>query len=294
MAKARGPMTKRAWAWMITRWACLLLLPPIAAILTGFAAVKHGQTRALFVIGLILTALILAFLQVYSEIQAWSANKSAVSATVALAQALNKAGRPLVNMLGKVAHAPAGADRRADVNSLIIRTVGIAHSQCGWLTGSKPATRSVFYQFVSPDRLVRVYEEGRQGRAARKDFVQSRTDNDRRVIELAQGEDSFLFPDLDNAPPRDYASYPEREYNCMLMVPVRTDVRSYGFLSVDADKANSLTDADRGYVVLMAGLLASAIALLGEEFPQLTREYNVPQIPSQGGQSTQSQQGAVT
>lgn len=281
MAQWRGQMSKTAWTLTVARWAGLILLPPTGAALTGFAAVKTGPTRTLFVIGLIFTALLLAFLQVYGEVQKWAATKSAVQAKVALARALNQAGRPLVNLLGRVAEADEGAERMAAVNSLITRTVGMAHSQCGKLSGVKAEIRCVFYQFVSPDHLKRVYEEGRQGRAARLEFIKTNSDTDRWVVEFAHGEDCLLFPDVDESLSNKFAGDTDREYKCLLMVPVRTNVRSYGFLSVDADKPYALTHDDAGYVILMAGVLASAIALLGEEYPRLNGSDGGPSIPNQ-------------
>lgn len=265
----------------LVRWVGMLLLPVAVAMLTRLAAVKQGQARTLSVIGLILAILLLAFLQVYGEVQKWLAERTAVTAKVALAKALNRSGSPLVTLLGRVAEADKGPDRRAEVWSLATKTVGIAPITCGKLADKKAGIRCVFYQFESPDRLVRVFEEGRQGPPARPDFVRSRNENDKQVIERALGEKTLLVPDIDKAPPKDFASSPDREYKSMLMVPVRTESRSYGFLSVDADKPDALTQDDVGYVILMAGLLAASLALLGEEYPQLKRSNGAPVIPTQ-------------
>ncbi|RAN97916.1 hypothetical protein GAR05_03442 [Micromonospora saelicesensis] len=273
----------------ITRWVGLLLLPAAVVLLTRLAAVKEGQSRTLSVIGLILVVLLLAFLQVYGEIQKWLAERLAVTARVALAGALNRSGSPLVTLLGRVAEAEKGPDRRAEVWSLATKTVGIAHTTCGRLSGRKAGIRCVFYQFESPDRLVRVFEEGRQGPPARLDFVRTRNENDRQVIERALGEKKYLVADVDKAPPKDFASSPDREYKSMLMVPVRTESRSYGFLSVDADKIDALTQDDVGHVALMAGLLAASMALLGEDYPQLRRSNGGATNPAQGGNPVPAQ-----
>lgn len=272
-------MARGARWLMIARWAGLILLTPIVAILTGFSFLSSGETRTLWIIGVIASALALAFLQVYSEIQAWKVNKSSVSVRVALAGTLNGAARPLVTLMGRIAEAH-GEDRRGEVKTLISRIAGIAYSQCGKLAGRSGESRCVLYQFTSEEVLARIYEEGRPGRAARQDFVEGRTANDTEVIRIARGENSLLIPDVDSAPPEYYADYPQREYKCFLMVPVRTSRRSYGFLSIDSDKPFVLTKADVGFATLMAHLLGSALALLGEPYPRLG-DVTVA-VPSQG------------
>lgn len=87
---------------------------------------------------------------------------------------------------------------------------------------------------------------------------------------MARGEDALLVRDTEGDDVPQYF-VPQRgaEYRSFLQVPVRTERRSFGFLSVDSDKSYSLTEADVGFIVLMARLLASALALLDEEYPQL-------------------------
>jgi hypothetical protein len=266
-----GPISKVARALMIARWVLLVLLPPIAAFLTFLAAESKGATRTNLWLGLIFTALLLAFLQIYGEIQEWKASKASVSARVALASALDQEARPLVTVLSRVAETNDMAERRVQVNTLVTLAAGIASSQCGKLAGVRCSTRSVYYEFTSPDRLSRVCQSGRTGRVARPDFVKSRNDHDRSVIDRAEGENAFLFPDL-GKPDLEQPHIDDnvrRDYQCFIMVPVRTSKRSYGFLSVDSDKPRTLTDTDVGFTVLLAGIMASAIALLDEEYPNL-------------------------
>lgn len=256
---------------MVVRWICLVVLPPTAAGLTFLAAVSTGQTRTNLWLGVIFAALLLAALQIYGEVQEWKANRASVNAKVALAGALDQQARPLITVLERVAEASDDGDRRTQVNTLITMAVGIASSQCGRLTPVDCQPRSVFYEFFSANKLVRVCQNGRTGPVARPDFARTRNDHDRAVVQRAEGENAILFPDLTD--PRLDPSHVEddvkRAYKCFLMVPVRTSKRSYGFLAVDSDKANTLTNTDVGYAVLLAGLMASAIALLGEEYPRL-------------------------
>jgi putative methionine-R-sulfoxide reductase with GAF domain len=268
-------------AGTVTRWILLVLLPTVAATLSAVAAASKNQQKTNAILGAVFCALLLAAVQVYSEVQAWRANRSRVTAKASLANALNRSGRPLVVLLGRVAESSGEEDRRADVNTLISRTVGIAHSQCGRLTGTRCATRSVFYQFESAGRLVRRDSDGRVGRAPRLDFVERRSASDRAVIEIAEGENSVLVLDVDKAPPDHFSDYRGREYKSFLMVPVRTEERSYGFISVDSDRPNTLTEADVGYVTLMAGVLAAALALLEGDYPLL--DNGASNIPKQSG-----------
>ncbi|WP_326558942.1 GAF domain-containing protein [Micromonospora sp. NBC_01796] len=261
------------------RWALLVLLPAVVAAFGGFAGMKTGQTRVYFILITIFAALSLAFLNVWKEIQAKRARSSAVKAKGALADALSQAGKPLVTVLSKVADAD-GEERKAHVGTLMTLTLQIAASQCGRLTNKKCNIRSVIYQFTEDGRLVRAEWHGRQGKAPRLDFEASRGKNDREVIEIAQGEDFVLCYNIDKDAPSHIDGKESRPYKSFLQVPIRTERRSFGFLSVDSDVPYTLTTADVGYVTLMARIIASALALLESNTTKPT-EARKPTVPSQ-------------
>jgi putative methionine-R-sulfoxide reductase with GAF domain len=242
------------------RWPLLIFLPGVVATFGGFAGLKTGQTRVYFVLVTIFCALILAFLNVWKEIQARRSALSAASATAALADALNQAGKPLVTVLGNVAES-TGEARRADVKALATLTLQVAVARCGRLGSRRGKVRSVIYRFDGQDRLVRVDWYGRQGKAPRPEFDATSGKGDRDVVEAAQGEDFVLCRDIDRDPPANMEKKDGRSYKSFIQVPIRTDRRSFGFLSVDSDEPYSLTSSDVGYVILMARLLASAYVL---------------------------------
>jgi hypothetical protein len=244
----------------VLRWVLLIVLPGAAAGLSALAVAATGQVRVSLVIGAVSCVIALAFVQVYGEIQGWRLGRSGSAARIVLAESVILSGRPLITLMGRIANACSEEERRAHVSTLISRAVGIAQSQCGRLTEVRCATRATLYEFLSDGRLVRRQTEGRQGRMPRIDFVSSRSENDRGVIEIAKGENSLLITDVDKAPPRHFADYPGREYKSFLMVPLRADGRSFGFLGVDSDRTNTITETDVGFATLIAGIMAAALA----------------------------------
>jgi hypothetical protein len=147
-AAVKEAATPAGGRWLVyLRWTALVILPAVLATLTGFAFVSEGEVRVVLVFGVVTSALVLALLQVYGEIQAWRANRESVSARVTLATSLNGAGRPLVTLMGRVAEART-EDRRAEVMVLVSKIGGIAHSQCGKLVENPGKTRCVIWLFT--------------------------------------------------------------------------------------------------------------------------------------------------
>lgn len=125
--------------------------------------------------------------------------------------------------------------------------------------------------------------DGRQGKTPRPDFEATRSKNDREVVEIALGEDFLLCRNMATDAPAHMDKVSERPYRAFLQVPVRTEKRSFGFLSVDSDVPYTLTDADVGYVILMARVLASGLALASEPSLRLGND-GTASIPQQGGE----------
>lgn len=268
---------------VVLRYGPLVLLPATITASSGFAGAAKGQAKTNLVLLAIFFTLVVSAFNVYKEVRGQKAGRSAVQ----LATNLTKAGEPLVTLLAKVA-AEDGEARRSDTQTLIARCIGIAHSESGRFGRNRGATRAVFYRFTNDEKLVRYsYFEGRQGRRPRPDFIAERSVNDRRVIEIASGEDYLLVPDVDKAAPEYFLDYQGREYKSFLMVPVRAGARSYGFLTVDSDQPYSLTKMDVGYVTLMARLVGAALALVGGRYPEIDPETAAAdssyEPPAQGG-----------
>lgn len=82
---------------------------------------------------------------------------------------------------------------------------------------------------------------------------------------MARGDDSLLVPNLRQAPPENFPDPQARSYSSFIASPVRTTYRSFGLITVDSTKPNSLTIVDVGYIQLLAGLLAAGLAQLDED-----------------------------
>jgi GAF domain-containing protein len=236
-------------------------------VCTFLAGVNHGVTRLLWSLLAVAGTSSTAVLAAVKEKQTRAATATAVAAKTALAITLNRAGQPLVRSLTDVASARSFEERQTAVWALLARTVGIAAAQCGHDTQEKCATRSVFYQFVDDNHLKRVVFEGRQG-DPRPCFCGDRSDNDRAALDLAKGEAAAHVPDVDQAPPP--FDPRGRRYKTFIGAPVRAGGRSYGILFVDSDKAQTLTEVDTGYVILLAGVLATALSLVDGRLPALS------------------------
>ncbi|WP_157751781.1 hypothetical protein [Actinoplanes derwentensis] len=118
---------------------------------------------------IVFATLVVAFLNVWEKIKSHRAEADAISSKAALAGSLSQSGKPLVNLLSKVAEAKP-SERRAEVKTLISRTVQLCYSQSGKMTHHKCKTRSVLYLFSSAEVLVRQEYDGREGKAPRLKF----------------------------------------------------------------------------------------------------------------------------
>jgi putative methionine-R-sulfoxide reductase with GAF domain len=52
----------------------------------------------------------------------------------------------------------------------------------------------------------------------------------------------------------------KRSYESFISLPVRAGDKSFGLLTADSDTAYTLTNADRGFLILVAGILAAGLA----------------------------------
>ncbi|MEU7949835.1 GAF domain-containing protein [Micromonospora chalcea] len=259
------------------RYGLLVALPGVVALFGGFAGMRQGVARTNLIYASAVSAISFAGLNILKDLQARKASKSAVETALSL----NSSTQPLLTLLGRVAEAKKMDDRRSHAYALMTRVVGIAHAQAVTNVGKGSNLRSVYYHFGDATRLVYQYSEGRDDPKPRLEFVAREgkgkaEDNDRKVVELARGDASVLIKDVDKAPPSYYSDYEGRPYKSFYMVPVRTDKRSFGFLSVDADKPEVLTKVDVEYAIVLARILATGLALLGGDYPSLGGGYVPP------------------
>ncbi len=238
----------------------LILLPAGAAGAAAIAATSSSHLRFQLILLAATASLGVALLGQYLSLRAEVATRVSVQQSLR-GVALTRTAQPLITALGEVAAAKDEQARRQAAETLVNKAVGIAQTVCGRSTESRPRTRSMFYELRSDERLERRAHEGQYDKLPRPDFDAQRSENDRRVVELAKGETVLLVNDLDSAPPDHFADYKGRPYKCYIAVPVRAGGRSFGILMIDSDVPNSLTDVDVGYAILLAGLVGAGLAM---------------------------------
>jgi hypothetical protein len=142
---------------------------------TAVAGASQGPTRAFWAVTAIIATAASAIFALVKGRQARAATRTASMARAQLAAGLNRAGAPLLTVLGKVTTAKTAEDLHAALDVLAERVVDIAQSQCGRHRRPGANLRAVYYARVD-DRLERRTWAGRQAnttpRRAAVGFVQ--------------------------------------------------------------------------------------------------------------------------
>jgi hypothetical protein len=201
-------------------------------------------------------------LSVMKERRAKSAQKSADRTKSELATKLADIGFPLLTALGNVTSASTVDDATAAINVLIDRSVSLAQTQLGKQTGVECHIRATYYELSKgDDKLHRNKSHFCAGqKLPRLEFLKRQNDHDDDVIKLALREDVRFIRNLDSESLPYSTDSSSRSYKTLIAVPVRAGNRSYGLLTADSDLAYSLTNADRGFLILVAGTLAAGLA----------------------------------
>jgi hypothetical protein len=273
------------------RSALTVGLPVATAASTAIAALNSGSTRAYISLVAIAATFGTAYIGMQkdrkvqsSAVEAQAAIEEAVELAAkkkeAVADAVTKAGKPIVNQLCIIARAPSAEARRASVEVLVSRIVELAQSQCGRFSGVPCKTRSVLYRLDhTQTRLLRYRHEGRNDDAPRSEFDSAANAKQMAVVDLAKSERVLLVRDLDK---ERHLVDRTTNYKAFISIPVRAQGQSYGMLSVDSDQVASLGEIDLGYMILLAGSLAAGLAQLGDD-PWSVLAQNSPQVPHQSG-----------
>jgi putative methionine-R-sulfoxide reductase with GAF domain len=248
----------------LSRQLLILILPALAVTTTFLAGANKGPVRIYWTLCAIGITFVQGFIHLRKEVVLRSAREEAIAARTNLAITVFDASQPVVAALQHIADADNPEDRRSAVDILIRCTVGLAHTQLGHQTGIRCSVRAAFYR-LSGNRLIREYHQGRPGgRAPRAMFDARRSAEDSVAMACAQGEEALLEDDLENRPPRYMLDVQHRDYRSFISVPVRTPQRSFGMLTADSDKPHSLSDVDKGFLILLAGALAAGLAQLDQ------------------------------
>jgi GAF domain-containing protein len=188
-----------------------------------------------------------------------SLREEAVRAKTTLGMALSGAGQPIISALAKVTSSSTTETVRAAIEVLINRTVAVAREECGQHTDEDCRIRAVFYRFEGQD-LNLVYCEGRTGETPREAFSANGPPHDIEAIRVAKSHNGLVVDDLENHPPAHFADPKGRTYKSFIALPVRVQDHSYGMLIVDSDKPHTLSEVDKGFLVLLAKILAAGLA----------------------------------
>lgn len=248
------------WARRALRYGASVFLPVAVASATAVAGASQGPTRAFWAITAIIATAASAIFALVKERQARAATRTASKARAQLAAGLNRAGAPLLTVLGKVTTAKTTEELHAALDVLAERVVDIAQSQCGRHRRPGANLRAVYYARVD-DRLERRTWDGRQANTPpRRAFRAGVSPHETEVVRFADSEDVLVVDDLYYHAPPHFVYSSNRSYSTFIAVPIRAGETSFGMLTVDSDLPGSLSEADKGHLILLAGVLAAGLA----------------------------------
>ncbi|HEX6358528.1 hypothetical protein [Actinophytocola sp.] len=244
-------------------------LPVVIAATSSISAANSGQVRVYWTLGAIVSTIGLSLVNVFKEIRTEKATLRAKSAQARLRLLLADAAQPLVTALGRVASADNLARKKETIQTLIHSAISTIRAECG--TGNREQYRSCFYTLCT-DCLTRVHYEGREGTDPPRTKFDLNDQNLQRRADaqlarkIAEGEKSVLIEDLHNEKLEEDISKPkERFYRTMLVVPVNAGDQHFGILSIDSPEPGALREVDRRNTILVAGVLAAGLAILGQD-----------------------------
>jgi GAF domain-containing protein len=242
------------------RYCLPVVLPIASAVTTAVAAVNHGSDRVYWSIGAVAAIAGTATINVLKERRAVVTRKNVEQIKTELAITLADIGLPLVTALGSVNSAQSLDDATASISVLIDSSVSLAQTQLGHQGDVPCRIRAAYYEFDG-DKLTRNnYHTWAGAKPPRIDFDTGRSDHDNDVIKLARGEEVRFIRNLKNEPLPFCSDSDKRSYKSFISVPVRAGKKSFGLLTADSDTAYTLTNADQGFLILVAGILAAGLA----------------------------------
>lgn len=241
-----------------------IFLPIASTVTAAIAAVHQGPVRVYWSIATVAAIGSSATLSTLKARRSKSVDETTELIKVEMATNLADIGFALLTLLGNVTSATKLDEATAAVKVLIERSVSLAQNQLGRQTGIQCRVRATYYEFDDGNKnLVRNKSHICAGdKLPRTQFVGGGSDHDNDVIRLALGEDVRFIRDLEREPLPYSLDSETRSYKTLIAVPVRAGNSSYGLLTADSDTAYSFTNADRGFLMLFAGILAAGVAHL--------------------------------
>jgi GAF domain-containing protein len=189
-------------------------------------------------------------------VRADTAEQIAEDASAQMQLVLNDALEPLTYLIGRITDRPRWSFGREAVE-LQGQAKAVVLSAAAEVLGAD-RLRSCFFALVE-EKPVRLVPSGFQGRAEqpRTTFVEDTALGDFALAMLAERKDLFCADTHANPPPGwSPGSHTARTF---IAVPVATEARAFGILTVDGLKVGDLTEADVDAVRVLARLLAVAL-----------------------------------
>ncbi|OLT09069.1 hypothetical protein BJF90_44555 [Pseudonocardia sp. CNS-004] len=170
---------------------------------------------------------------------------------------LNDALEPLTYLIGRIADRPPRWSFGRDVGELQGQAKAVVLSAAAEVLGAD-RLRACFFARVE-EKPVRLVPSGFHGRAEepRTTFVQGTDLGDFALGLLARREDLFCA-DTEAASPPGWDPGPHK-YRTFIVVPVATETRQFGILTVDGLQIGDLTEGDVAAVRVLGRLLAVAL-----------------------------------
>jgi GAF domain-containing protein len=191
-----------------------------------------------------------------ARVRAGTAEQIAEDASARIQLVLNDALEPLTYLIGRITDRPRWSFGREAVE-LQGQAKAVVLSAAAEVLGAD-RLRSCFFARVD-EKPVRLVPSGFHGRAEepRTTFVEGTDLGDFALGLLARREDLFCA-DTEAASPPGWDPGPHK-YRTFIVVPVATEARQFGILTVDGLEVGDLTEDDVTAVRVLARLLAVAL-----------------------------------
>jgi hypothetical protein len=239
-----------------------------AGIQVGTGAAGRSWWMVLSVAASVAAAAVPTYEQIRKERLRNTAEEAAINAAVEMRVTMNDALDPIVRQLGRIATAHSKHDREA----LQSATIPMVLDSAAHLIDAE-RVRATWFRLTDsrPRRLEPQQYAGRADEPVTP-FVEGTVEGD-HAFSMIRHNQHLLYDDLDTDAPPGWRRPIQRDYRSFLAVPVVAGHTAYGMLTVDAVDAAGVTEDEVPLVRLLAGLLASALAVgEGENgFPWLGR-----------------------
>ena len=185
--------------------------------------------------------------------RAASAERVAEDAAARMQLVLDDALEPLTYLIGRIAD---GASRHEDVRELQGQATIVVLAAAAEVLGAQ-RLRACLFTLDGPDRLVPTAFHGR-AEAPRTVFTRGTPLGDHALELLARRDDLFCANIAVNPPPGWQPG--GHHYRTFLAVPVSTEQRAFGIMTIDGLHVGDLTPEDLAVARVFARLLAVALA----------------------------------